>query len=435
MTRANRPPSAVFHAVTHVWGREYLDLFLNVCIPNQLAPGNVPALSKGSRYRILTRSNHVGELEQHPMVHALRGVIAVDLVVVDELDRQDGANGYELMNACHQRAVADAIASEAALVFLSADVILSDNTLSAVVRRHSEGYRAVVCTGLRLSKESFLEDLTQSNPALAPWSPRELVRFAWPHLHPHTRSMFVDAPRFSKAPSAVYWPVGTDGLLARCLHLHPLMVDPIEPVPLTEGTCDGPYLAQACPDFSRVHVVTDSDELQIFELTTAGRQIVGTIDASGATWPVAIVAAQCDALQLLYWQTRPIRIHARDLDERWIAPADAAERFALSVMSGRRYARMSRRWFRLAGDIRKRRTRYAKAWHRQRRRIRLDRIEAWAVRRMEIWERRRPRIRLKQIQRPVRLLLHQAAKAWRLWMKRVHRRARPGVTMRVPPAR
>ena len=62
----------MFHAITHVWGREYLDLFLNLCLPNQLAPGNVPALPLGSRYRILTRSIHVEELDAHSMVHRLR---------------------------------------------------------------------------------------------------------------------------------------------------------------------------------------------------------------------------------------------------------------------------------------------------------------------------------------------------------------------------
>jgi hypothetical protein len=51
---SRRQPSTIFHAVTHVWGREYLDLFLGVCVPNQLSPGNIPALPSGSRYRILT---------------------------------------------------------------------------------------------------------------------------------------------------------------------------------------------------------------------------------------------------------------------------------------------------------------------------------------------------------------------------------------------
>lgn len=428
MTQAaltTRPASSVFHAVTHVWGREYLDVFLNVCIPNQLAPGNVPALPPGSRYRILTRSNDVDELDAHPMVHALRDVIPVDIVVVEALDRHgDGPHGIELMIACHQKAIADILDAGAAIIMLSADFILSDNALAAVVRRHREGYRAVVNTGLRLTKESFLPSLEASRAPLAALSSRELVRMALPHLHPHTQSMLADAGRFSKAPVAVYWRIGNEGLLARCLHLHPLMVDPMRPLPLLVGTNDGPYLAQACPDFSRVHVVTDSDELQMFEITTAQRQVVGTTKAGASAWRAAIVAARCDGLQLHFWQHHAVRLHTADLDEKWIAAALTSETFVRRVMRRRPYAGLARRWLRWVGDIRKRRARYSKTWYRHRRRLRLERVQPWGERQMRIWEHRRPRLRLKQIQRPVKLFLHRVAKASRLRLKRIHRRVR-----------
>ena len=243
--KLSRARSKVFHAVTHVWGREYLDVFLNVCIPNQLSPGNVPALPPGSRYRILTRAIHVVELDAHPMVQALRDVIPVDIVVVEALDRQRGiARGADLMIACHQRAIADVLEANAAIIMLSADFVLSENALAAVVQRHHEGYRAVVNTGLRLAKESFLQCLDQSRTPLAALSSRQLVQMALPHLHPHTESMFHDAHPFSAFPVAVYWRVGSDGLLARCLHLHPLMVDPMSRAPL-KGSNDGRYVFRA----------------------------------------------------------------------------------------------------------------------------------------------------------------------------------------------
>ena len=424
-TPTTRPASSVFHVVTHVWGREYLDLFLNVCIPNQLAPGNVPALPPGSRYRILTRSNHVDELDVHPMVHALREVIPVDIVVVEALDRHgDGPYDIKLMIACHRKATADILDADAAIIMLSADFILSANVLAAVVRRHREGYRAVVNTGLRLNKESFLQRLDESDTAPAALSSRELVRMALPYLHSHERSMFADASRFSKAPVAVYWRIGDEELLARCLHLHPLMVDPMRPLPLLVGTNDGPYLAQACPDLSRVHVVTDSDELQMFELTAAQRQVVGTTKAGASAWRAAIMAARCDGLQRYYWQHHPVRLHTADLDARWIAATVASEKFARQVMRRRRYSRLARRYFQWAGRIDKRRARYLKTWHRQRRRVRFERLQAWSDRQMRVWEHRRPRLRPRRIPRSLKLFLHRTAKASRLRVKRIHRRVR-----------
>jgi hypothetical protein len=386
----DRPQSAVFHVVTHVWGREYLDVFLNVCIPNQLAPGNAPALPPGSRYRILTRSIHVDELDAHPMVHELRKVIPVDIVVIEALDQNTStARRYDMTTACHQQAVADAIQAEAALIFLSADFVFSHDALAAVVARHRTGYRAVVNTGLRLAKEAFLDWLEKFRVQLAELSSRGLVRVALPHLHPHTQSMCADAHPFSTFPVAVYWKVGSEGLVARCLHLHPLMVDPMGRV-IPRNTIDGRYVAQACPDFSRVHVVTDSDELQMFELTPATRTVVPSGSARVSAWRVAAVAAACDELQRSYWQRYSIRLHTSGFDERWSAAAALSDAFADRVLRLAPYGRTARDWFWFLERIRQRRDRYRR-----------------------VWRRHQPRVSLKQILRPLRLATHRSTKILR----------------------
>ena len=421
MNTTSRPASRVFHAVTHVWGRAYLDTFLQVCIPNQLAAGNAPALPAGSRYRILTRADHLPELDGHPMVHALREVMPVDLVVVDALDRPDArARSYDLMNACHQRAMADALEAGAALIMLSADIVMSDHALAAVVRRHREGYRAVVTTGLRLAKEPFLQSLDRAGARLSALPSRDLVRMALPHLHQQTRSMFVDAPAFSAFPSAVYWPVGGEGILARCFHLHPLMVDPVHAGPLG-GTYDDHYLSAACPDFSRVHVITDSDELQIFELTAAEQEFRTTRRARASAWQAAAVASGCDALQLQYWSEQPVSIHAADVGPAWSTPAAEAHAFAERVMRRRRYSGIARPWLKWSGDVEKVRVRYAKLWHRQARRIRVERLRRWSERQVRTWERQWPRLRLKPVQRPVRVWFHRVTKAGKIGLKRLRR--------------
>ena len=395
---AARPASAVFHAITHVWGRDYLDVFLNRCLPNQLASGNVPALPSGSRYRILTSATHVDELHAHPMIHALREAISVDIVVIEALDRLHGtARGHDLMIACHRRAVADAFDAGAALIFLSADFIFSDGSLAAVVRRHREGYRAIVNTGFRLAKESFLGSIDESAAGGAAPAGRELVRMALPHLHPHTQSMFADARSFSRFPVAVYWRVGNEGLLARCLHLHPLMVDPIIFV-LPSRTIDGRYLEQACPDAARVHVVSDSDELQMFELTPATRSIVSAGRAGASAWRVAAVAAVCDDLQVGYWRQHPVLLHTGDFDERWSAAAVTADVFAEKVLRLRSYGRMARRGFKFLERIRQRRDRYLRAWCRH-----------------------LPRVTVKQVSRPLRIATSRSGKMLRKTTRRWRR--------------
>ena len=274
-SKHNRPPAAAFHAITVVWGHVYLELFLGWCIPNQLGEGNIAALPPGSRYRILTRAMHVADIQAHPAVQALARVIAVDVVAVPELDGVDrpdparrGDARYELMTVCHQQAIGDALRVGAALIFLAPDIIVSAGTFAAVVQRHRAGCRAVVCTGLRLDKERFLQSL-DAHAGAGALAPRDLVRLALPHLHEHTRAMLLDATAFSTFPVAVYWRVGLDGLLARSFHLHPLMLDPMNALVMPRGTVDGDYLARACPDRTRIHVVTDSDEFVLFELSRA----------------------------------------------------------------------------------------------------------------------------------------------------------------------
>ena len=395
----DRPPSPIFHAITHVWGRDYLDVFLRVCIPNQLGPGNVGALPAGSRYRILTRAEHVAELDSNPMVRALRARIPVDIVVVQALERTATTEGrYDLMTACHQQAVADAIEAGAALIFLSADFVFSDNALGAIVKRHQEGYRAVVNTGLRLKKEDFLQWLEASEVALDRLPSRELVRMALPYMHSHTESMFADARAFSTFPVAVYWRVGDEGLVARCLHLHPLMVDPMGAV-LPRNTIDGRYLSDVCPDFSRVHVVADSDELQMFELTPAGRQVIAPSRAGVSKWRVAAVASACDELQRSYWRRHPVRLHTADYDDRWLAIAAVAAAFADKVVQLFPYGRKARDWFWFLERIRQRRDRYVR-----------------------VWRRYQPRVRLKQVLRPIRLATHRSAKTLRKSTRQLRRR-------------
>ena len=40
-------PARTYHVVTAVWGAEFIELFLDVCVPNQLSQGNLPALPQG----------------------------------------------------------------------------------------------------------------------------------------------------------------------------------------------------------------------------------------------------------------------------------------------------------------------------------------------------------------------------------------------------
>ena len=204
------------------------------------------------------------------------------------------------MNACHRRGAGDANQANAALVFLAADIFMSEGALASVVRRHATGSRAVVCTNLRLNRETFVASLAALG-GIRMLPPRDLISVALQHLHPFTRAHFADTSPSVRLPTGVYWPVPNEGLVARSFHLLPLMVDPVRRNVVPKGTIDGHYLMRCCPRRDQVHVVTDSDEFVMFDLTAAAVRSSGTRRGTISPGRVAAVASRCDAFQRANW--------------------------------------------------------------------------------------------------------------------------------------
>lgn len=429
-------PATTYHVVTAVWGSAFIELFLDVCIPNQLSPGNLRALPAGSRYRIFTGRADYASLAASPRLDAVRRILPVDVVEVDltELDPQANPNTYKMMTACHRRAAADAAAAEAALIFLAPDFILAENTIAGLVRLHSGGARAVLTANLRLSREAFLT-AWQRYAAAGALSPRELVRLGMSHLHPATESCLIDGSSSNDFPTSVYWPVradhAIDGLLIRAFHLHPLLLDPVHRAELPQTTIDGHYLAHACPDLDQCVVVDDSDELVVFELTPAERRVGNHDRAQGVSLlRLAAVAAKCDPYQRSHWERR-IRLHAHDFDARWAAAEAQSAAFVLKLERYRPIGPLLSRVFRSMKIWRRRGGGYARA---VRKAVRTEARAAFrAVRKSArhggasvrtVQRSLHPQRTAKRVLRSAKLLYHRATKAGRLTLKRARRSMR-----------
>ena len=429
-------PATTYDVVTAVWGSEFIRLFLDVCVPNQLSPQNLAALPAGSRYRIFTGRADRAALASSPRLDQVRRILPVDVVEVDltELDPQANPNTYKMMTACHRRAVADAASVDAALIFLAPDFILGEGTIAGLVRLHAGGARAVLTANLRLSSESFLA-AWKARAGDAPVSSRELVGLGLRHLHPATASCFVEGPTSNDFPTSVYWPVRSgdriEGLFVRALHLHPMLLDPVHREELPETTIDGHYLAQACPDLEQCVVVQDSDDLVVFELTPFERRVGNHDRRQGVSMPrLAAVAAKCDAYQRSHWH-RPIRLHVADVDERWSAAAAHSAAFVAELERYRWFGPLLSRVFRAMKVWRRRRAGYARS---VRRTIRTEARGAIRVARRSTRRGRasvrsfrkavQPQRTLKRLSRSARVLYHRAAKAGRMTLKRARRSVR-----------
>lgn len=416
-----------FDAVTVVWGREFRELFLDVCMPNQSTPGNLGALPAGSRYRIFTSADDATVIEASDVVIRLRQTMPVDLVVVPGLSDGEGSP-FARMNACHQLALDDAAAAGRGVIVLSPDIFMSEGTLAAAVRRHASGSRAMACSGLRLDRDGFVESL-RSRGGVRALAGRALVALALEHLHSFTRAHMVDAARTPSRPIGVLWNVPAQGIVARFFRLHPLLLDPVCREARLDSTIDDRYLARACPDLEQVHVVTDSDEIAVFELSHVDAASTATTPGGVSLWRAVEMIGRCDAHQAAFW-TRPIRLHAGDVDAAWAPVERHSARFAGRVARLRRagmwfyrMSRLLRPLRRRAGKGRQQLRDAIKPLSPQRMRRSISRV-ASPVRKLTLTAGRSRRLAVRRARRSVTLLVHSASRPLHAARKRAARASR-----------
>jgi len=97
------------------------------------------------------------------------------------------------------------------------------------------------------------------------------MQLALRNLHPLATSSFWEEGEDDLLPSNLYWRVGSEGILARCFHLHPILVFPERKQAPFFVTVDDDYVLSSCPDPSHDYVSRDSDEVLVVELSDLRR--------------------------------------------------------------------------------------------------------------------------------------------------------------------
>ena len=311
---------APLHFITVVWGAAYSELYLDVVLPSQLSPGNLLYFrDEGVRaaYKIYTKREDSERIRQAAIFSELSAVLPVEIILIDDVNIGEK---YEALAECHRRAIKSADEACAALVFLSPDSIWSDGTFRNLCRAAAAGTQAVMVSGVRVVKETFVPAYAichrGNGRASTGIQARELVKLSLDHLHPVTRSLFWDSAHFSTWPSHLYWAVDREGFVARCFHLHPLMVNPSRRGLLPRNTIDDDYIALACPDPVALHVVEDSDELVGCEISEYN-QFGSFPPRKSSALAVALWAKYHARANHVSFSRRTIRFHHADLSERW----------------------------------------------------------------------------------------------------------------------
>lgn len=300
--------------LTPVWGEAYTRLFLDVAVPSQLAPGNLPGLRdpQQCRYLIFTTPRDAEVIVSDPKYHALSSAIQVEIKLIE------GEIGlpHDMMSACFRRGISMADEQGAASVFLTPDFVCSDKTFTTLQRLVLQGWRVVHVTGIRLNKESaalaLRERFLRGNVIAV--DPRDLMQLALRNLHPLATSSFWEEGEDDLLPSNLYWRVGSEGILARCFHLHPILVFPERKQAPFFVTVDDDYVLSSCPDPSHDYVSRDSDEVLVVELSDL-RRYFRTGMRKGSVNDVAFWAELAANRRHRRLVDVPIRLHTGGMDE------------------------------------------------------------------------------------------------------------------------
>lgn len=308
-----------YHFVVVVWGKEYLDLFLGVVLRTHLSPGNLGCLPDRTwRYRIYTPPGDAGTIRRSGAYAHLVHLGSVEFCEIPEIG---GSFKYEVISNCHSHAIRAAARDEAALVFLAPDAIVADGSFAVVQRIARAGKRVIVAAGIRVTKETFVPAIQQAFPEQTGGAvvlpARAMVRLALRHLHPITESLCWGARASHAWPSHLYWRIGEEGLLARCFHLHPLMVN-VPEVRLPENaTIDGEYVERIVKGSQAVHIVTDSDEIAVCEISRGDLAVGEARQGPRTPRQVAGWARVLANSQHRRFFRERIRFHAGNLSPEW----------------------------------------------------------------------------------------------------------------------
>lgn len=273
--------------VVPVWGEAYVNLFTEVCLPAQLAPGNIPSLPNIGRcqYHIYTTRDDYNAVFLSAAFKKLETLINASIHVIEPPRTAD--ERYDKKSEIYRAAIRRASKDDAVNFFLNADIVLADGFVRRTTELLAAGKRVIELPGPRTVKEAvrnaLLRDYLDPDGAIV-ISPRQLTALSIKHLHPLEAMHYWESQGTDERfhPSHLYWPVGTNSLLARCIHLYPIVVHPRDRLGALrfDTTIDDDLVQRACPAMEDTHVVTNSDEMFCCELSSA-EHFVGNMGTRG----------------------------------------------------------------------------------------------------------------------------------------------------------
>ncbi|GAA5163802.1 hypothetical protein [Viridibacterium curvum] len=333
----------VFSAV--VWGNDYIDNFMQYTVRTLFAPGNLPALSDARSYfSIVTTPSGADRIRQSSGFSLLsRYTTVVFFCFPEELTQpfhssKPNADFYRLYGALDHTSIHFARALKAGIFFIVVDGLLSNNSISNLRRYLREGYDICANASIVSNREDLLPELARryQNHEAIDISARDLANIGLIHRHNYITQRLVvsDNYDFDKYPRELYFPTA-DGLIVHALYQHPLVISAraiCEDIDFDYYVVDANLMGKILdrPDkFSRLKVVTDSNDVYVANYAPAGRKF----DSTGKPLDVnAFTDVHLHSLPVHHyiWEHQQL-IHCDTMLRTHVDPAEVARTFLTSL--------------------------------------------------------------------------------------------------------
>lgn len=301
-----------------MWGKKYIDDFVDVSGPALLAPGNLPALTENCdcEFVFLTRAADIAAIEAASIHRKLRVHAAISFIAIDDLI-VPGLMGYTLTSA-YARGILELgpAMTGTHFMFLNADFVLADGSLKTLAQKIAEGHAVVMAPSLRCNQEDvfpLLKSAIDPTSGALVVSPREAVRHTLSALHPTVVANTVSQPfTHSKVANQFFWRVDDDTLLAHFLLLFMLCIRPTREVTGFSGFCDYAFVPEMCPN-GPITVLDDSDACFILEMQSRKQEVATLALGKADTSDIARQLSEWTTKEHRLYFAKPILFHAEDV--------------------------------------------------------------------------------------------------------------------------
>ena len=270
-----------FHIFNLVWDKKFVQNFIEISLPFQLMPENLPKLTKYANlhYHIYTTRNSkkfFGPMSRLEKLVTLHFHYLEDLITEGKplLDLAKGLRSpnykYFIQKICIRDMHINYTRKNEAIILLDSNFVIADGGLGSLGAMWRNGTRAVMVNVLRITEAAFTKKWYINNVSV---SSGQLYDKTHPHLHPLQYSYFADKPTTTTYPIQLCWHLNNEAIYARSFLPHPLMLPVKDALQTFQSTPDYDLALRLCKD-DEITVCSNSKDLLICKFSDQNHGIL-----------------------------------------------------------------------------------------------------------------------------------------------------------------